>query len=134
MQFSIPQKTPTQEITLPPKIKVFCLPSRFFSKLFTPHPILEVYGLHTMFFDLFCSCQFLNWYVALKNYFILGKGRGSRNRQNIQDLFIYFVSDETKTTLKSCSIPSLNLPVQSTYPSSTVTRPREPAFNITEKK
>ena len=66
----------------------------------------------------------------------MGKGRGSRNSQNIQDLFIYLVSEETKTTLKPCAIPSLNLPVtvKSTYSSSTVTRPKESAFKITEKK
>ena len=67
-------------------------------------------------------------------YFILEKGRRSRNEQNIQDLFIYFVSDETKTTLKPCAMPSLNLPVKSIYSSSTVTKPREWAFKITEKK
>ena len=36
--------------------------------------------------------------------------------------------------LKSCAIPSLNLPVKSTYSSSTFFKPRESAFKITEKK
>ena len=44
------------------------------------------------------------------------------------------VSDETKTTLKPCAIPSLNLPVKSTNSSSTLSKPRESAFKITEKK
>ena len=47
---------------------------------------------------------------------------------------VFVVSDETKTTLKPCSIPSLNLPVKSSYSSSTVSKPRESAFKITEKK
>ena len=36
--------------------------------------------------------------------------------------------------LKPCAIPSLNLPVKSTYSSNTVSKPRESAFKITEKK
>ena len=67
-------------------------------------------------------------------YFILGKGRGSRDWQNIQDLFIYLVSDETKTTLKPCTIQSLSLPVKSTYSSTAVTKPPESAFKIAGKK
>ena len=66
--------------------------------------------------------------------FLLGKERGPRNSQNFQNLFIQFVSGETKITLKPWAIPSINLPGKSTYLSSTIIKPREPTFKINEKK
>ena len=43
-----------------------------------------------MFFDLFSSIFKIDMYIELKNYFILGKGTGLRNWQNIQNLFMVF--------------------------------------------
>ena len=47
----------------------------------------------------------------------------------------FFVSDESKSILKTSAISSLSLPVKSTDLSSTfTTKPRESAFKITEKR
>ena len=63
--------------------------SEDFSLNILPHTILEVWVVHAVFFDLFSLIFKFNMYIKLKNYFILGKGRGVRNWQNIQNLFMF---------------------------------------------
>ena len=65
--------------------------------------------------------------------FILGKRRGSRNWQNIENLCRNFVSSELKTMLKPFAMWLLNVPLKSTYSSSTVAKPKESALEIKER-